>query len=222
MDVAFTAGMEENLDKIEEGEAAWKKVLSAFYDPFKESLNEANASMKNVKRMEEPTDIICTKCNEHKMVIKWGKTGSFLGCSGYPDCKNTIGFHRDEHGHIIPEVAQKTDQLCKTCGAPLVVKKGKFGSFLGCSRYPECSFTMPMPTGIKCPKCSSEVAMKRSQRGKVFYGCSTYPKCDFVSWDKPINQPCPVCESPYLLEKVLRSGIQIKCPSCDYKKASGE
>ncbi len=222
MDVAFTAGMEENLDKVEEGDANLKKVLSDFYDPFKESLNEANASMKNVKRMEEPTDITCTKCNEHKMVIKWGKTGSFLGCSGYPDCKNTIGFHRDEQGHIIPEVAQTTDQVCKTCGAPLVVKKGKFGSFLGCSRYPECSFTMPMPTGIKCPKCANEVAMKRSQRGKVFYGCSTYPKCDFVSWDKPVNTPCPVCESPYLLEKVLRSGIQIKCPSCDYKKAAGE
>ncbi|MES2503365.1 MAG: type I DNA topoisomerase [Myxococcota bacterium] len=222
MDVAFTAGMEENLDKIEEGDATLKKVLNDFYDPFKESLSDAKESMRNVKRMEEPTDIVCSKCNEHKMVVKWGKTGSFLGCSGYPDCKNTVGFKRDDTGKIVVDAVQTTDKVCKICGAPMTVKRGKFGSFLGCSRYPDCSGTMPMPTGIKCPKCTNEVAIKRSQRGKVFYGCSTYPTCDFVSWDKPINTPCPVCESIYLVEKVSKAGAQIKCPSCDYKKATAE
>lgn len=219
MDIAFTAGMEENLDKIEEGEADWKKVLRDFYDPFKLSLSEAKESMRDVKRMEEATDITCSKCNQHPMVVKWGKTGSFLGCSGYPDCKNTQAFTRID-GKIVPQEAQKTDLLCKTCGAALVVKRGKFGSFLGCSRYPECAFTMPMPTGIKCPKpdCGGDVAAKRSQKGKTFYGCTHYPSCDFVSWDKPINTACPVCESVYLIEKNLRSGVQIKCPSCGYQK----
>ncbi|MBL4819114.1 MAG: type I DNA topoisomerase [Deltaproteobacteria bacterium] len=222
MDISFTAGMEENLDKIEEGDAKWKKVLQDFYEPFKASLKDAQETMRNVKRMEEPTDITCSKCNEHKMVIKWGKTGSFLGCSGYPDCKNTIGFHRDDQGKIVVDKAETTDTKCKKCEAPMVVKRGKFGTFLGCSRYPDCSFTQPMPTGIKCPKCSSEIAMKKSQRAKVFYGCSSYPKCNFLSWDKPINTPCPVCENPYLVEKNLRSGSQIKCPKCDYKKAKTE
>ncbi|MEI6805963.1 MAG: type I DNA topoisomerase [Myxococcaceae bacterium] len=223
MDIAFTAGMEESLDKIEEGEADWKKVLRDFYDPFKLSLTSAKESMQDVKRMEEATDITCTKCNTHKMVVKWGKTGSFLGCSGYPDCKNTQGFTRIE-GKIVPQVAETTDQLCKTCGAAMVVKRGKFGSFLGCSRYPECSFTMPIPMGVKCPKpdCGGDVATKRSQKGKTFYGCTHYPTCDFVSWDKPINMPCPICQNPYLVEKNLRAGVQIKCPACSYQKTDVE
>ncbi|MBH1989220.1 MAG: type I DNA topoisomerase [Myxococcaceae bacterium] len=219
MEVAFTAGMEENLDKIEEGAADWKQVLRAFYEPFKQTLLGAKESMRDVKRMEEPTDFVCSKCAEHKMVVKWGKTGSFLGCSGYPACKNTMAFSRVD-GNIVPLAEEKTDLACKTCEAPLVIKRGKFGSFLGCSRYPECAFTMPMPTGVKCPKsgCHGEVAVKRSQKGKVFYGCSNYPSCDFVSWDKPVNSPCPVCNNLYLIEKTLRSGAQIKCPSCGYQK----
>ena len=221
MDIAFTAGMEENLDKIEEGDANWKKVLGDFYKPFQLSLGVAQESMQNIKRMEEPTDITCSKCHAHKMVIKWGKTGSFLGCSDYPECKNTQGFTRID-GKVIPQAEETTDLLCKTCGAALVVKRGKFGSFLGCSRYPECSFTMPIPIGVTCPKpdCGGDIAAKRSQRGKTFYGCTHYPTCDFISWDRPINTPCPECQNPYLVEKNLRSGTQIKCPLCAFSRAA--
>lgn len=222
LDVAFTAGMEENLDKIEVGEANWKKTLTDFYEPFKLSLATAQDNMRNIKRMEEITDVVCSKCGKH-MVIKWGKNGSFLGCSGYPDCSNTQPFNRVD-GKIVPEVPEATELKCKTCGAQMVFKRGKYGKFLGCSRYPDCSFTMPIPTHVKCPKpdCGGDVVTKKSKRGKDFYGCSRWPACDFVSWDKPINKACPSCENPYLIEKVLRNGVQIKCPICAYKETESE
>lgn len=219
MDVAFTAGMEEKLDLIEEGEASYKGILTEFYEPFKATLATAQTSMRNVKRMEEPTDIECSKCKKH-MVIKWGKTGSFLGCSGYPDCKSTQNFRRDDEGKIVPEAQETTDQLCKTCGASMVIKRGRYGKFLGCSRYPECEFTMPIPTGIKCPKpdCGGDVVAKRGKKGRDFYGCGNYPQCDFVSWDKPINRPCTKCAHPFVVEKVLKTGKRIKCVNCNYEE----
>jgi DNA topoisomerase-1 len=215
LDIAFTAGMEEALDKVEEGGVDWKKTLRDFYTPFKARVEEAAENMRDIKRMEEPTDITCDKCNEHTMVIKWGKNGSFLGCAGYPDCKNTKEYKRVE-GKIIPQEAQDFGIDCKTCGAPMVVKAGRYGAFLGCSRYPECNFTMPMPTGIKCPKDQGEVTQRRSRRGRIFYGCSNYPDCDFVSWDKPRNQECPACGNNYLVQRDTKSGTTVKCPVCNH------
>jgi DNA topoisomerase-1 len=157
------------------------------------------------------------------MVIKWGRTGSFLGCSGYPDCKNTQNFHRDD-GKIVAEAKETTDQVCKLCGAPMVIKRGRYGKFLGCSRYPECESTMPIPTGVKCPKpdCGGDLVAKRGKKGKDFYGCSNYPNCDFVSWDKPINQPCPVCNYAFVVEKVSKAGKRIKCMNCNHEESEGE
>lgn len=223
MDVAFTAGMEEKLDRIEEGEADYKGTLAEFYEPFKATLAEAQTSMRNVKRMEEPTDVKCEKCGRF-MVIKWGRTGSFLGCSGYPDCKNTQNFHREDGGKIVAEAKETTDQLCKTCGAHMVIKRGRYGKFLGCSRYPECEFTMPIPTGVKCPKqdCGGDLVAKRGKKGKDFYGCSNYPNCDFVSWDKPINQPCALCNYPFIVEKVTKAGKRTKCLNCNHEESVGE
>ncbi len=215
MSVEFTASMEEKLDAIEDGNENWVKTLSNFYSPFKDSVQKANESMRNIKRMEEKTEISCPKCSAH-MVVKWGKSGSFLGCSRYPDCSSTMPFKRID-GKIVPEDQKRvSDVKCSSCGAPMVVKRGKYGEFLGCSRYPDCSSTMPLPTDVKCPKekCGGDVVAKRTKRGKTFYGCSNYPNCDFVSWQKPVAKPCETCDSPYLLEKVTKDAVRLVCPSC--------
>lgn len=215
MDATFTASMEEKLDFIEEGKVGWVETLAEFYKTFSKDLEEAKENMRDVKRMEEPTDVECPKCKKHKMVIKWGKLGSFLGCSGYPDCKTTLPFHRDGD-KIVVEEAPKSDKLCPSCGAELLVKRGKFGQFLGCSKYPDCRHTEPISIGVKCPKpeCTGEVTEKKSKRGRVFYGCTKYPNCDFVSWNKPVNQPCKECDSNYLTSKVTKSGVELICPQC--------
>lgn len=215
MNVEFTALMEEKLDLVEEGKENWLKLLGDFYEPFKKTVEEAATNMRNIKRMEEKTDVKCEKCQAH-MVIKWGKNGSFLGCSAYPECSFTSPFKRED-GKIVPEEKKTFDDIkCTSCGAAMLSKRGKFGEFLGCSRYPDCSNTMAIPLGVKCPKeaCGGDVVSKRGKRGKAFYGCSNYPNCDFVSWQKPINQACSSCESPYLLEKISKDATKWLCPNC--------
>ena len=223
MDVAFTAGMEEKLDEIEEGTMQWQAVLSDFYGGFKEDLAKAEVTMRDVKRQELATEHLCEKCGK-PMVIKWGRMGEFLACTGYPECRNTMNFKRGEDGSIAPlkEEEITTDEKCPTCGAPMVVKRGRFGRFLACSRYPECKTSKPISIGVTCPKaCGGYISERRSKRGKTFYGCSSYPKCDFVSWDRPRNEACPTCGSAYLLEKFSKkTGPFIACPNkeCDYRR----
>jgi DNA topoisomerase I len=223
MDVAFTAGMEEKLDEIEEGNAQWQAVLQDFYTGFKEDLAKAEVTMRDVKRQELATDLVCEKCGK-PMVIKWGRMGEFLACSGYPECRNTMNFKRGEDGSIEPVKEEEitTDEKCPTCGAPMVVKRGRFGRFLACSKYPECKTSKPISIGVTCPKgCGGYISERRSKRGKTFYGCWSYPKCDFVSWDRPRNEACPTCGSAYLLEKFSKkTGPFIACPNkeCDYRR----
>ena len=183
----FTAQMEEQLDQVEEGEADWVKLLDGFYTPFKIDLEKAKIEMRDVKREEKPTDEVCEKCGK-PMVIKWGRNGHFLACSGYPECRNTKEFTRNADGSLtVVPTTRPSDEICPTCGAPMVVKRGRFGEFLACSRYPECKTTSPISLGVDCPKpgCGGYLTEKRSRRGKVFFGCSNYSKtkCDFVSWD---------------------------------------
>ncbi|HUK65593.1 MAG TPA: type I DNA topoisomerase [Anaeromyxobacteraceae bacterium] len=223
LDVAFTAGMEEKLDEIEEGNVHWQAVLQDFYTGFKDDLAKAEVAMRDVKRQEIATDLACEKCGR-PMVIKWGRMGEFLACSGYPECRNTMNFLREADGSIKPvkEEEVPTDEKCPTCGAPMVVKRGRFGRFLACSKYPECKTSKPISIGVACPKgCGGYISERRSRRGKTFYGCSSYPKCDFVSWDRPRNESCPTCGSPYLLEKYSKkTGPFIACPNkeCDYRR----
>ncbi|HEX9241178.1 MAG TPA: type I DNA topoisomerase [Anaeromyxobacter sp.] len=222
MDVAFTAGMEEKLDEIEEGNAKWQTVLSEFYESFKEDLAKADESMRNVKAQAIETDIVCEKCGK-LLVIKWGRNGEFLACPGYPECRNTMNFRRED-GKIVAEKEEEVpvDEKCPTCSAAMVMKRGRFGRFLACTRYPECKGTKPISIGVTCPKaCGGYVSEKRSRRGRTFYGCSSYPKCDFVSWDRPRNEPCPTCGSAYLLDKYSKkTGPFIACPNkeCDYRR----
>lgn len=216
MDIEFTAGMEQNLDKIEEGKVAWLKILQDFYGPFDKALQLAKKEMKSVKRSITPTDIPCQSC-AGKMVIRWGKNGEFLACENYPDCRQTMDFKRDTDGKIIPiarEEPQATEEVCEKCGKPMVYKKGKFGQFLACSGYPDCKNIRAEGTGVKCPmeKCGGELVKKISKKGKVFYACNNYPKCTFALWDKPVNQSCPDCGAPFLVEKATKeSGIRLQC-----------
>jgi DNA topoisomerase-1 len=222
MDVTFTAGMEEKLDEIEEGNAVWQRVLSEFYGTFKEDLAKAEEGMRNVKAQAIETDIACEKCGQ-MLVIKWGRNGEFLACPGYPECRNTMNFRREE-GKIVPEKEEDVpvDEKCPTCSAAMVMKRGRFGRFLACTRYPECKGTKPVSIGVTCPKgCGGYVSEKRSRRGRTFYGCSSYPNCDFVAWDRPRNEACPTCGSTYLLDKYSKkTGPFIACPNkeCDYRR----
>ena len=211
--VEFTANMEKELDSVEEGSDDWVKVVKDFYKPFIKTMNVVKTKEKSIKEsMTETTDIKCEKCSK-PMVIKWGRNGRFLACSGWPECKSTKPLPEEE-------AKTKTDQKCDKCGADMVIKTGRFGRFMACSRYPECKNAKPLTLGITCPKptCGGQLIEKQTKARRSFYGCSNYPKCDFASWDKPVKQPCPVCHHPYLVQKVSKArGEYLKCPECKHE-----
>ena len=219
--------MEGQLDDIEMGKADWVKAMKAFYDNFSKELERAKLQMRDVKREEIPTDIVCEKCKAN-MVIKWGKMGEFLACPNYPECKNTSNFKRDESGkiEIVVEELELSDETCPKCSKQMVVRRGKYGRFLACSDYPECKGTKAISIGIKCPTCKEgDISERRSKKGKVFYGCTAYPKCTFATWDKPVNETCPLCSAPFLVEKTSkREGTVIKCleKDCGYKREKND
>lgn len=222
LNVEFTAGMEDELDKIEDGKEKWTKAMKRFYTPFERDLKKAAKEMRDVKRQEVPTEIDCEKCGA-KMVIKWGRNGEFLACPQYPECKSTKNFKRGNEGEIEIAVEEEVDEACEKCARPMLLRFGKFGKFLGCSGYPECKniqpLQKPVDLGIKCPECKEgNIKERKSRWGKMFYGCDKYPECKFASWDKPLPTPCPDCDSPILVEKVLkRTGRTHRC----YKKECG-
>jgi len=224
LDVEFTARMEDELDEIEEGKMQWVKVLDEFYEPFKKSLKVAEKNMRDVKREEQPTDLVCEKCGS-PMVIKWGRMGRFLACSGYPDCKNTKDFIEKE-GKIEVVEDLPTEEVCPTCGKPMVNKRGRFGRFLACSDYPNCKTTRPITLkDVVCPQDGGGLAERRTRFGKSFFGCVNYPNCKFAAWDRPIPGPCPQCGKPYLLSKYSkREGPYIACPDkeCGYRREAPE
>jgi DNA topoisomerase I len=221
----FTAQMESNLDRVEDGQEDWRKLLGTFYTPFKDELEKARTEMRDVKREEIATEWVCEKCGK-PMVIKWGRNGSFLACSGYPECRTTMEVVKNLDGTWEKVPPQTTDEVCETCGAPMTVKRGRFGSFLACTKYPECKTTKPISLGVKCPRpgCGGFIAEKRSRRGKPFYGCSNWAKkqCDFVAWDKPIPQPCPICNAKFVVKKENKRGIVLRCLECDWKQGADE
>jgi DNA topoisomerase-1 len=221
----FTAGMESDLDKIEEGQRDWRQLLGEFYGPFKDELEKARAEMRDVKKEEIPTGWPCEKCGK-EIVIKWGRNGSFGACQGYPECRNTMEVEKDDEGNWVKVPPPTTDEICETCSAPMTIKRGRFGSFLACTRYPECKTTKPISLGVKCPRpgCGGFIAEKRSRRGKPFYGCSNWQKkqCDFVAWDRPVPQPCPICKAKFVVKKENRQGVTLRCLECDWKQGADE
>ncbi|GAB4123082.1 MAG: type I DNA topoisomerase [Roseiflexaceae bacterium] len=195
VDYSFTSSMEQQLDDIAEGEKKWVPVLQAFYQPFEQTLAQAQQSMRNVKREEILTNLTCPKCAEGTLAIKFGRNGEFLACNRYPECEFTSDFHRDGDGQIVldaPAAPELSDVSCNLCGRPMVLKKSRFGPFLGCSGYPECANTrrlgrdgkpvpLPEPTGVGCPKCrEGELLQRRGKFGRPFFGCNRYPKCDYL------------------------------------------
>lgn len=271
MDISFTAQMEGDLDRIERGQIRWTSVLKKFYEKFQADLEKAKAEMKG----EIPAGVNCPECGR-PMVIKSGRNGLFLACTGYPDCTYTSNFERDEKGRVVaekPPEVPSTEPVCEKCGKPMVVKRGRYGAFLACSGYPECKNTRslngratdngePPPeqsvckvcggkmvvrvgrkgqrflacenypkctnteslsTGVPCPEegCKGTLVERTSKRGKVFYSCDQYPTCKFTLWDKPYDDACPVCGTRVLVIKYDRSGQAVmKCrkKGCDFSQ----
>ncbi|MBI2988402.1 MAG: type I DNA topoisomerase [Deltaproteobacteria bacterium] len=224
LNVEFTAGMENILDKVEEGKENWTKAMKRFYASFSRDLKKAETEMRDVRREEVPTDIPCEKCGA-MMVVKWGRNGQFLACPRYPECKNTRNFTRAANGDVQVVEEVEIHESCEECGRPMQLRWGKYGRFLGCSGYPECKnirpVEKPVDLDIRCPQCKEgNLQEKKSRRGKLFYGCDRYPGCHFASWDRPVAESCSKCGEPILLEKVTkRDGTIRRChkKECGYK-----
>jgi DNA topoisomerase-1 len=272
-DYEYTARMEDHLDRIESGRERWKQAMRDFYGRFSSKLEIAGKEMRDVKTEAIETDEVCDKCSR-KMVIKWGKFGRFLACSGYPDCRNTREIPKaggsEEPGQPQPEEIQcekcgkpmvlkrgrfgefmacsgypdcrntkkivksaqemtvkqdiPLDEDCPSCGKKLAIKHGRFGEFTACSNYPSCKYIKLKSTGVRCGKegCAGEIVERKSRRGKTFYGCSRYPDCDFVLWNKPLPDPCPLCGAPFTAMKTTkRTGTVRFCNNedCEFKEA---
>ncbi len=157
----------------------------------------------------------CENCGR-VMVLKRGRFGQFMACTGYPDCKTT---RRLDQGKRVPDIP--LDELCPKCGRNLMIRHGRFGEFTSCSGYPDCKYVKQNFIGVKCPLCKEgDLVEKKARKGNTFYGCGNYPKCKFTSANKPIAEKCPDCGNEYLVEKTLKSGPIIACPNkeCDYER----
>ena len=212
-DVNYTARMEEELDEIEEGKLDWRVAMAEFYERFDRDLKHAEEHMTNIKRMEKPTDLTCEKCGK-PLVIKWGKHGSFIACTGYPECTYTRELTVDLPDVDKADLSEQADEeYCENCGRPMVLKKGRFGTFYACTGYPDCKTTKPIggqqkkpdqPLEEKCPQCGSQLALKTGRFGE-FTACSNYPACKYVK-QKTIGVKCPECSEGEITERRSRKG----------------
>ncbi len=212
-EVKYTARMEEELDAIEEGKLDWREAMSEFYDRFTKDLDHAAEHMTDIKRMERPTDQICEKCGK-PLVIKWGKHGSFIACTGYPECTYTRELTVD-----LPDIEgadlseQGEEEYCENCGRPMVLKKGRFGTFYACTGYPDCKTTKQIggtqkkadvQLDEKCPNCGNNMVQKFGRFGE-FTACSNYPTCKYVK-QKTIGVKCPDCSEGEVIERRSKKG----------------
>ena len=226
-DVTYTARMEEELDAIEEGKIDWRIAMQEFYERFDKDLKHAEEHMTDIKRMEKPTEEICPKCGK-PLVIKWGKHGSFIACTGYPDCTYTRELTVD-----LPDVdkadlsEQGDEEYCENCGRPMVLKKGRFGTFYACTGYPDCKTTKPIGGTQKkpdqkldeiCPQCGNHLVLKTGRFGE-FTACSNYPTCKFVK-QKTVGVKCPECNEGEVVERRSKRGKTFygcnRWPECNF------
>lgn len=209
INVDFTANLENWLDKIAEGKATYKKVMTDFYKVFAAELASANVEAeKDKKENQEVSDVTCEKCGA-KMIVKMGRYGKYLACPNYPNCKNIKPYSLAEGPEEVSEVK------CDACGTLMVYRTGPYGRYLKC---PSCGANkaIVIDTGIVCPKChEGHMVQRRSHRGRIFYGCSRYPKCDMALWNEPINQFCETCGA-IMTKKTYKTGKEvISCSNPD-------
>jgi len=166
----------------------------------------------------ETPEETCELCGK-PMALKRGRFGQFLGCTGYPDCRNIRKISK-KTGAAAPAPVPIEGETCPVDAAGLVRRHGPYGEFVSCANYPACKYIKRETTGVMCTKagCRGEIVVKKSKRGKYFYGCSEYPKCDAVYWDKPVAEPCPKCNAPFVLEKTTKKGTTRSCAAegCGY------
>ncbi len=213
VDYDFTANIEEDLDDIAEGKKVWEKVLDGIYKPFHKNIEDKK---EHVAKVVEKTGHKCPKCGASE-IYKFGRFGKFRTCENYPECDYTAPLEEEIKEKEALEAKFKGEK-CDKCGKEMVVKKGRFGSFLGCSGYPECKNIKPIveSTGIKCPLCKKgELVGKNTRKGKQFFGCSTYPTCKFATWTKPTDE-----NIEELLEKYLNKEEREETSSKPSKKTT--
>ena len=232
VDYKFTADIETRLDEIEKGEETMLDVLRQFWGDFEGQLSAAEEKLsgESIEVPVEETDIECEKCGS-KMVIKNGRYGKFVACPNYPRCRNTKPFvtDADKQLEVVEEAKEEeknvekklivADTKCEKCGADMVLRTGRFGSFYACINYPTCKTTKARTKdiGVACPICSSKVVMKYGRNKTVFYSCEKYPECNFSSWDMPTDEKCPDCGN-ILFRKKGKSVLVCHEKNCGFQK----
>jgi len=214
MEFKFTARLEEELDRIGEGEQDWLTYLRSYYLILDKDMNKAK-NVEGVKSKGIPLDDMCPKCGS-RLVIKEGRYGRFKACSSYPQC--------DYKESMVKKDVKPLEETCPHCGSNLVLRKGRYGTFVACSNYPQCKYIKKEveDTGIPCPKkCGGTIIKRKTRRGKIFFGCSKFPKCNFATWDEPLPQPCPECGREFVLRKnAIKEQPYLYCSDekCKYKE----
>jgi len=214
MEFKFTARLEEELDRIGEGEQDWLTYLRSYYLLLDKDMNKAK-NVEGVKSKGIPLDDMCPKCGS-RLVIKEGRYGRFKACSSYPQC--------DYKESMVKKDVKPLEETCPHCGSNLVLRKGRYGTFVACSNYPQCKYIKKEveDTGIPCPKkCGGTIIKRKTRRGKIFFGCSKFPKCNFATWDEPLPQPCPECGREFVLRKnAIKEQPYLYCSDekCKYKE----
>ena len=218
MDVNFTGRMEDQLDEVANGKQEWVDFLHGFYGQFSENLDKARRAIKEAteEAASESTNEPCDVCGR-PMIVKLGRFGAFLSCTGYPACKNSRDIPRNEDDSE-EQSGGESEEACEICGKPMAMKRGRFGPFLGCTGYPDCKNIKRLPkdapkdSGVACPRCGGRLLERRGKRGP-FYGCSNYPTCNFLVNRKPLPQPCPECDGLM----VVGPRQQANCTNCAWK-----
>ena len=215
--VEFTSEMEEELDRIEDGELKWQRVLRDFYGPFVKALNavdmKALVADAHGLNPEELAKERCPKCGS-PIELRTGRFGPYLACVKYKDaCDYVKSLKRNK----VPD--RPSDEKCHLCGSAMVIKTGRFGEFLACTTYPKCKGTRSIPMGLKCPKCADgDLTERRTKRGKSFWGCLRYPACDFSTWNRPVPETCPSCGWLGMEKKISKAdGESRTCLKCGHR-----